>query len=743
MATLIGQKLGQYEITSLLGKGGMATVYRARQTSMDRDVAIKVIKPDLAETADFVARFQREARIIASLGHANILKVFDYGQHGDLVYLVMELLPGGNLADLIHQGPLPLDKVSRFLDQIAAALDYAHSKGIIHRDLKPQNVLLDETGTTHLSDFGLAKILSETTVLTQTGVAMGTPAYMPPEQWQGEPLDARADIYALGVMLFEMLAGRLPFVADTPYGLMHQHVNTLPPAISSLRGDVPPTVEAVIRKALAKEPGERYQSSGALAEAFNTALARASNGTRTDSGLMTEIGPISGQFVEVNSPIAQPIETSQPATHSRARTLWVGLFVLITATSIAGLIWLPGKNSPPTATSGSPAVAQQPTTAQASASASATLDFVAAAQTFDSQSTAAVKATSLEQTRSVAVGQTATATLWTPTLFITVSFQAFLTKRADTQAAQDTSNQTTTATSWTKSPMPSQTATFTLTFTPTNTPTPTPTATFTLTNTPVSTATPVPPTRTSTSTLLPTATEFPTVTANNQWKPQYQDFNGVTMVLVPPGCFMMGSTAIPDAQPVTKICFNRPFWIDKTDVTQAQFKRLGGSSSFAPQFKGDNRPVERIDWLSARGFCEHQRYARLPTEAEWEYAARGPDNLVYPWGNTFDPNNAIYIDNSSNQTADVGSKPNGVSWVGALDMAGNVWQWTSSLYNPYPYKADDGREIFYGYKPNMPHGLARGGAWDGNPSVLRSAYRASFTSGGGLSYNGFRCAHSY
>src|SRR5262249_26958116 len=162
MSNLIGLRLGQYEITARLGTGGMATVYRARQASMGRDVAIKVIRPDLAEAGDFVARFQREAHTVAGLSHAHILKVFDYGQHGDLVYLVMELLKGGSLTDLVRQGPLPLPTVARVLDQIADALDYAHERGIIHRDLKPQNVLLDERGSAHLTDFGIAKILSET-----------------------------------------------------------------------------------------------------------------------------------------------------------------------------------------------------------------------------------------------------------------------------------------------------------------------------------------------------------------------------------------------------------------------------------------------------------------------------------------------------------------------------------------------------------------------------------------------------
>ena len=273
MASLIGQRLDRYEILSLLGEGGMATVYRARQANMKRDVAVKVIESKLARNPDFVKRFEREAQTVASLSHIHILKVFDYGQQGDLIYLVMELLTGGSLADLIGKGPLSPDLTSRMLDQVASALDYAHSLGIIHRDLKPQNVLLDGQGNIHLTDFGIVKLLAETTALTQSGVAMGTPTYMSPEQWKGQPADARTDIYALGVMLFEMLTGRVPFKADTPFGLMHQHVYDPPPSVLGLRSDVPPGVDTAISKALAKDRDERFASAETMATAFRTALA--------------------------------------------------------------------------------------------------------------------------------------------------------------------------------------------------------------------------------------------------------------------------------------------------------------------------------------------------------------------------------------------------------------------------------------------------------------------------------------
>lgn len=273
MTYLPGQRIGSYEVVALLGKGGMAIVYRARQTSIRRDVAIKVIESRLVPDGDFVRRFEREAETVASLSHPHILKVFDFGTHDGDLYLVMELFTGGSLADRIRQKPLSFETTARLFEQIAQAIDYAHDLGIIHRDLKPQNVLLDSRENAILSDFGIAKILSDTTTLTQSGSIMGTPAYMSPEQWQGKPVDARVDIYALGVILFEMLTGRVPFQADTPYAMMHAHINERPPAARMIRADVPEAVDRVLDKALAKNPQDRYTSALVMAEALRGALS--------------------------------------------------------------------------------------------------------------------------------------------------------------------------------------------------------------------------------------------------------------------------------------------------------------------------------------------------------------------------------------------------------------------------------------------------------------------------------------
>jgi formylglycine-generating enzyme required for sulfatase activity len=220
---------------------------------------------------------------------------------------------------------------------------------------------------------------------------------------------------------------------------------------------------------------------------------------------------------------------------------------------------------------------------------------------------------------------------------------------------------------------------------------------------------------------------------NAAWTPIVQDFDGVPMMLVPPGCFMMGSNdGDDDEQPAHEQCFDAPFWMDQTEVTQADFARLGGRKANANGFDGDQRPVERITWFEARDFCV-LRGMRLPTEREWEYAARGPDALVYPWGNTWTESNAVWSRNSNSQTANVGSRPAGASWTGALDMAGNVWEWTSSLYGDYPYVAAREDE-----NNSSNARVVRGGSFDNSMNDLRAANRYDVI--GGDNSIGFRCA---
>ncbi|NUM49128.1 MAG: serine/threonine protein kinase [Anaerolineales bacterium] len=224
MTTLTpGQEIGPYRIIEQVGKGGMATVYKAHHAAMDRFVAIKILPFQFAQDKEFNDRFRREVRVIAKLEHPRILPVYDSGDFQGTPYLVMRYLDAGTLKERIEAGKLTLDEIDRIFTQLADALAYAHSHDIVHRDIKPSNVMLTRQGDVFLTDFGIAKLVGEHTQFTASGAITGTPAYMSPEQAEGRPIDARADIYALGIVLYEMVTGRVPYEAETPLAVILKH----------------------------------------------------------------------------------------------------------------------------------------------------------------------------------------------------------------------------------------------------------------------------------------------------------------------------------------------------------------------------------------------------------------------------------------------------------------------------------------------------------------------------------------
>lgn len=265
---LIGQTLGQYQIQALLGKGGMSSVYRAYQATMGRTVAIKVLPREFLHDDTFLARFQREARTIARLEHLHILPVYDVGEHDGIPYIVMRYLSGGTLADLIEVQLPDLPTVVRVVGQVAEALDYAHERGIIHRDLKPSNVLLDEEGNAYLADFGIARVAQQATSLTGSRI-VGTPPYVAPEMVRkGEQVTGSVDIYALGVITYQMLVGEPPYVDDDPMAVLMAHVLEPVPSVRDLDPNISPEVDRVLRRCLAKSPKERYRAAGDFARAL-------------------------------------------------------------------------------------------------------------------------------------------------------------------------------------------------------------------------------------------------------------------------------------------------------------------------------------------------------------------------------------------------------------------------------------------------------------------------------------------
>lgn len=282
---LLGQALGTCTLRRLLGRGGMGAVYLAQQSRPRRTVAVKVLMPsnvlEKKSRAEFLMRFRREADAIAALDHVNIMPIYEYGEQGDIAYLVMPYVNGGTLRDVLEKrGVLSLDEAVHIIEQAAAALDTAHAQGIIHRDLKPGNMLFHADGRLLLADFGLAKVLrdlkdpaqSGQSDLTSTGTIVGTPEYLSPEQGTGRPIDHHSDIYSLGIVLFQMLGGHVPFTGTSPVAVAIKHALEEPPSLTQMNPSVPPEVEAVVMKTLAKEPEDRYNSAGELAEALRTAV---------------------------------------------------------------------------------------------------------------------------------------------------------------------------------------------------------------------------------------------------------------------------------------------------------------------------------------------------------------------------------------------------------------------------------------------------------------------------------------
>jgi len=273
MTDWVGKTLGAYEIKQQIGRGGIATVFEAYHAPTERSVAVKVLLPDMAQDADFRTRFDREAKTVAGLQHIHILPVFDYGQEGDTAYLVMPYIKNGTLSDAMRNKVFTPTEALTVTRQLGSALDYAHKQGILHRDLKPSNVLLDDSDNPLLADFGLLRLMDDASKLTQSNI-IGTPAYMSPEQGQGMPLDARSDIYAFGVMVYELFVGEVPFQAPTPVAVIYKHVADPIPKATDVNPKLPASLDAVLEKAMAKQAVDRYGSARELVTALEVALGQ-------------------------------------------------------------------------------------------------------------------------------------------------------------------------------------------------------------------------------------------------------------------------------------------------------------------------------------------------------------------------------------------------------------------------------------------------------------------------------------
>jgi formylglycine-generating enzyme required for sulfatase activity/tRNA A-37 threonylcarbamoyl transferase component Bud32 len=606
------RELGKYELLEEIGRGGFAVVYEARDIELDRVVALKVLKPYWTDEPGFVTRFRREARVAARLCHPNIVTVHETGEAEGRLYIAMEYLPGRTLRRFLEaEGMLSLEQALPILEQVADALDYAHAQGVVHRDVKPSNVAMEETECgmrATLMDFGLVKAMAESAVLTSQGTLLGSPEYTAPEQAdpnRAAEIGPATDRYALGIVAYQMLTGRVPFPGNTS-ATLNAHINLEPPEPQTICQDLSPEVAAALLEMLAKPPGDRFASARAFVARLREAELSESRIREREAQLVplyeqletaaareewTEVLALGGQ-IRVLDPgyrdVPQLMERASghlrrrrhPSLPARAWSVGVaGLFlVMLVAFGVALAPWL--------------------------------LDVI--------------------------------------------------------------------------------------------------------------------------STVKP-----PALSAGDTWT---RPADGMVMVYVPGGEFEMGSDDddvdhalqlcneyygdcdrawFEDEQPVHTVALSS-FWVDQTEVTNAQFadflndpdNHAGGDvtwldldhedclteqsgGEFRPKSGYADHPVVEVSWYGASAYCKWAR-TRLPTEAEWEYAARGSQGLVYPWGDGFDGTRLNYCDANCERgwadgavddgyagTAPVGNYPRGSSWCGALDMAGNVFEWVEDLFVYY------------------------------------------------------------
>jgi len=632
---LTGQKIGQYLLIERIGEGNSAVVYRAQQTNaFNRDVAVKVMRPELFGNDDFAQRLEIEARTVAKLSHSNILRLIEYIAEDDTVSLVMDYLSGGSLTQQLKQGLLPLDRFDQIAGQIAAALDYAHERSIIHRDLKPQNVLLDESGNAYLCDFGIARLLNENISMTRTGVIIGTPAYMSPEQWEGILLDRRSDIYAFGVMLYEMLTGELPYKAETTTSMMFQHLHSSPRPVEAIRAELPSTVNAALNRSLAKNRDDRYKSAGE----FFTILKDALQGIAPEASLYA--GNISGKSIGENLKIHTAMLETQGEGSVQVDNPLDDL---------------------------------------------STMEFPVI-RTISSDKVATMTAPAVQTTRRrpswLIFGAGAVFAL----LFIVILAMTNIMS---------------------------------------------------------------PP-------LVPIG-ESTSVNGGATLSSQSNrlDNRRIEQSLVPAGCFTMGSNSANDDNaddaelPAHEVCLIA-FWIDTTEVTNEAFAQFSSANAYSdPQwwseagwawlqstgfagsedrggdFNNPRQPRLNLSWYEADAYTRW-RNGRLPTEAEWEYAARGSEERLYAWGMNYQLGYSIINEISRGGTAPttpntVASRPTDRSWAGLYDMVGNVCEWTNTWFGPYstepqqdPIGAIEGTER-----------VIRGGNFLSSPITARLVARSS------------------
>ncbi|HEY7546889.1 MAG TPA: SUMF1/EgtB/PvdO family nonheme iron enzyme [Blastocatellia bacterium] len=619
---LIGTSIGnRYRIDEKIGAGGMGTVYRARRLLIGDDVAIKVLHLEIMSDPHAVERFRREAQAAARLKHPNAVMIYDFGVSEDgLFYLVMELVEGQSLRQIIRErGPLSPQMATEIVSQVCVVLEESHRNNIIHRDLKPDNIIVSTTTEgfrVKVLDFGIAKLRDISTTsanITKSGAMMGTPHYMSPEQCMGEELDGRSDIYSLGIVLYEMLTGVVPFNSPVSSAVIVQHVTQEPPPLRSINVSVSPKVEAVVMSALEKQREARPQTATDLTEQLTAAV---SSGFITQPNAMrSEMNALPKRSTPITPQMSLPITRLSTPANEAATTL-----------------------------------ADDPIHVEAP-----------------------------PQVRSS--NKRAFLVLGIAAVLIAIGAAIFLMLRARTgeNQKQDNENQTQSAAEQKETPKP---------------------------NDQVVPATPPP-----------------------------------GMGYVSGGEFFMGSDAGSEAERPQHRVEVKPFFIDLYEVTCRDYQEfIQATSHPAPSTwpggqypSGSGRkPVTGISWDDAAAYAAWAG-KRLPTEEEWEFAARGTTGFRYVWGNEWRPRlaNADSSAHGHGGTAHVGEHT-GASPFGAFDMIGNAWEWTSSDFAAYPGRL---AQVESGLK------VIRGGSWANNRNEATTTFRRGYAPRGAADYSqiGFRC----
>ena len=712
MNDLSGQSIGKYHIIDKQGQGGMAIVYKAFDTHLERDVAIKFIRTDLFGSAvieKMLKRFEREAKTLAKLTHPNIVGIIDYGEYEGVPYLVMEFLPGGTLKQKMGS-PLSFKKAAQMLLPVADALSYAHSKNVIHRDVKPANVLITANGQPMLSDFGVARLLENEDVatLTGTGVGIGTPEYMAPEQGLGKAIDSRADVYSLGVVFYELVTGRKPYTADTPMAVVLKQSTEPLPRPSALISGIPEEVDQMLFKALAKNAEDRYQTM----DEFETALAKFAD----------RYSVMEGSEQLTTPPVMPRIPSTQETGEFNTKD--------------EGAPLEGGKGSNPAQMPKLPSTSETDEFATKDDASIGVKKFPAykpnlpsTAET-DEFATTDDAGTHLETEKTAMPPQMPSI----PSVAATGEF-----------ATQDDSG-----TQMEPQPpvaipaIPQQQPTKTMNAYP-------------------------PPVKSKKNrVLLSIGIGLAVVTVLSLMIPlligligplfyspavlgigsiQYSLIDQKEMMYVPAGSFTMGSNnQYADVHPAHTVTLDS-YWIDTTETTNYQYSLCVAAGACPEPLHGDvnhyenenysNYPVI-VDWSQAEAYCAWAGKT-LPTEAQWEKAARGDDLRIYPWGNTIPEGPKMenyYKKYAINELLPVGKYLTDVSPYGVLDMAGNAREWTADWYS----------EDYYQYSPELnPEGpisgenrVVRGGYYWGETRTILTIWRGQGYSGA----IGFRCVQS-